>query len=116
MAKSARRQGYLADVLTRGAKRVFLTSRKPAQPFFPYHRIPQIHHTRPYEGHPPEIINDLYAQDQVSDTLRLGAPRAKNALRDKDNASRDIVGEISSACAAATTALDDQIPVLAQRS
>ncbi len=97
-------KGYLADLITQRANR-FLENQKADRPFFLVASYFNPH--TPYEGHPQKYY-DMYANTKF-DTV--GWERAApNALREKDYL-KDIVGNIRK-CAAATTALDDQIPVL----
>ncbi len=97
-------KGYLADLITQRANR-FLDTQKPGEPFFLVASYFNPH--TPYEGHPQKYY-DMYANSKF-DTV--GWERAApNALREKEYL-KDIVGNIRK-CAAATTALDDQLPVL----
>lgn len=97
-------QGYLAEILTQKALE-FLESRRNDAPFFLVvsHLNPHV----PYEGHPQKYY-DMYAQVRF-ETIGWEPP-AKNALREKEYLN-DIVGNIRK-CAAAVTALDDQVGAL----
>ncbi|MGH9721542.1 MAG: sulfatase family protein [Bryobacteraceae bacterium] len=97
-------KGYLADLMTRKATE-FLDQQTAAKPFFL--TVSYFNPHTPYEGHPQKYY-DMYASTSF-DSVGW-APPAPNALREK-NLLGDIVGNIRKA-AAATTALDDQIPVL----
>jgi choline-sulfatase len=94
-------QGYLADLITNHAHS-FLDSQKVGQPFFLVASYFNPH--LPYEGHPQKYY-DMYAKTSF-DTVGW-EPAAPNALREK-NYLKDTVGNIRK-CAAATTALDDQV-------
>jgi arylsulfatase A-like enzyme len=99
--------GYLADLITQNSLR-FLDEQTPDRPFFlvTSHLNPHV----PYEGHPQKYY-DMY---QNVDFESAGwEPAAPNALREK-NMLKDIVPNIRR-CAAATTALDDQIPPLLKK-
>jgi arylsulfatase A-like enzyme len=100
-------QGYLADLITQRSTR-FLDQQSADRPFFLVvsHLNPHI----PYEGHPQKYY-DMYA-DTKFDTIGW-QPAAPNALREKEYL-RDPVANIRR-CAAATTALDDQIPPLLRK-
>jgi arylsulfatase A-like enzyme len=97
-------KGYLADLITAKALQ-FLDQQTPERPFFltVSHFNPHV----PYEGHPAKYY-EMYAQTNF-ETFGW-EPAAANALREKE-LLKDIVGNIRK-CAAATTALDDQIPPL----
>jgi arylsulfatase A-like enzyme len=97
-------KGYLAELLTAKALQ-FLDQQTPDRPFFltVSHFNPHV----PYDGHPARYY-EMYAQTNF-ETLGWEPP-APNALREKEML-QDIVGNIRK-CAAATTALDDQIPPL----
>jgi choline-sulfatase len=98
-------EGYLADIMTKRACE-FLDQQKPgAKPFFL--TVSYLNPHTPYDGHPQKYY-DMYAKTSF-DTIGWEPPAA-NALREKD-LLKDTVGNIRR-CAAATTALDDQIPVL----
>jgi choline-sulfatase len=99
-----REKGYLADLMTAKACQ-FLDQQSGTNPFFLV--VSYFNPHTPYEGHPQKYY-DMYAHTQFE---TFGWERAApNALREK-NLLNDIVGNIRK-CAAATTALDDQIPVL----
>jgi len=100
-------QGYLADLITAKALQ-FLDQQTPEKPFFltVSHFNPHV----PYEGHPQKYY-DLYAG--VNFETFGWEPAAPHALREK-GMLQDIVGNIRK-CAAATTALDDQIPPLVKK-
>jgi arylsulfatase A-like enzyme len=97
-------KGYLADLITRNAVQ-FIDEQKQGQPFFlvASHFNPHV----PYDGHPQKYY-DMYASTTFETTG--WEPPAPNALREKEYLS-DIVGNLRR-CAAAVTALDDQIPPL----
>jgi arylsulfatase A-like enzyme len=96
--------GYLTDLMTENACR-FLDAQKPGAPFFLVASYFNPH--VPYEGHPQKYY-DLYANTAFH---TIGwEPAANNALREKEMLT-DIVGNLRK-CAASTTALDDQIPIL----
>ncbi len=95
-------KGYLAELLTRKAVE-YIEQRKPGEPFFLV--VSHLNPHTPYEGH-PEKYYDMYRE---VDFETIGwEPAAPNALREKEYL-KDIVGNIRR-CAAAVTALDDQIP------
>jgi arylsulfatase A-like enzyme len=97
-------QGYLTDLMTRRACE-FLDQQSASAPFFL--TVGYLNPHTPYEGHPQKYY-DMYA-DTKFDTIGWEPP-APNALREKD-LLKDTVGNLRRA-AAATSALDDQIPVL----
>lgn len=97
-------KGYLAEIFTRHATE-FLDKQTPSKPFFL--TVSYFNPHTPYEGHPQKYY-DMYAGSNF-ETIGWKPP-AENALREKAYL-KDIVGNIRRA-AAATTALDDQIPVL----
>lgn len=97
-------KGYLAELLTQKACE-YIESRKPGEPFFLV--IGYLNPHTPYEGH-PEKYYEMY-RDVRFETIGW-EPAAPNALREKEYL-QDIVGNIRR-CAAAVTALDDQIPPL----
>ena len=97
-------KGYLADCITRRAGE-FLETQKPGQPFFLVASYFNPH--VPYDGHPQKYY-DMYAKTSF-DTVGW-EPGAPNALCER-NYLKDIIGNLRKA-AAATTALDDQIPAL----
>jgi arylsulfatase A-like enzyme len=97
-------KGYLPDLITQGALR-FLDNQQPDQPFFLV--VSHLNPHAPYQGHPQKYY-DQYANSSFEG---LGwEPAAPNALREK-NFLQDMVASIRQ-CAAATTALDDQLPPL----
>ncbi len=100
-------KGYTADLITRSAVE-FIDQQKDGQPFFLVvsHFNPHV----PYDGHPRKYY-DLYANTRFN---TVGwEPPAANALREKEYL-KDIVGNLRR-CAAATTALDDQLPPLVKQ-
>lgn len=105
--EQVQQKGYLAEILTRNACE-FLDQQKADQPFFltVSHFNPHV----PYDGHPQKYY-DMYANTKF-DTVGW-EPAASNALREKQMLG-DIVGNIRR-CAAAVTALDDQIPPLLKK-
>lgn len=97
-------KGYRTELITRKACE-FLDQQKAEKPFFLTVSYPNPH--TPYSGHPQKYY-DMYANTSFN---TVGwEPPAPNALREKE-LLKDTVGNIRR-CAAATTALDDQIPVL----
>jgi arylsulfatase A-like enzyme len=99
--------GYLADLMTRRACE-FLDKQDASKPFFL--TVGYLNPHTPYEGHPQKYY-DMYANTEFN---TVGwEPARQDALREK-NLLKDIVGNIRRA-AAATTALDDQIPVLLRK-
>lgn len=105
--EAVKEQGYLAELMTKRACD-FLDQQKTDKPFFL--TVGYFNPHTPYEGHPQKYY-DMYAGAKFN---TVGwEPPAKNALREADYL-KDIVGNIRGA-AAATTALDDQIPVLLRR-
>jgi arylsulfatase A-like enzyme len=105
--KQVEEKGYLADLMTRRACD-FIDAQQPGKPFFL--TIGYLNPHLPYEGHPQKYY-DMYAKTNF-ETIGW-EPAAPNALREKELLG-DIVGNIRK-CAAATTALDDQIPVLLRK-
>jgi arylsulfatase A-like enzyme len=104
---SVNEKGYLADILTRHALG-FLDQQQKDRPFFltVSHLNPHV----PYDGHPQKYY-DMYKDAQFqSFGTQPGAP---NALREKEYL-KDPVANIRR-CAAATTALDDQMPALQRK-
>ncbi len=99
--------GYLADLITEHALH-FLDQQGPDKPFFL--TVSHFNPHTPYEGHPQKYY-DMYAKTAF-DSVGW-EPAAPNALREKSYLS-DIVGNIRR-CAAAVTALDDQIPPLLKK-
>jgi arylsulfatase A-like enzyme len=105
--KSVQEQGYLTDLMTKRSCD-FLDRQTANKPFFLTTAYLNPH--TPYEGHPQKYY-DMYSKT-IFDTF--GWERAApNALREK-NMLTDIVGNIRK-CAASTTALDDQVPVLLRK-
>jgi arylsulfatase A-like enzyme len=105
--KLAKEEGYSTDLMTQHACS-FLDQQKADKPFFLTIGYQNPH--TPYEGHPQKDY-DMYSKT-IFDTF--GWERAApNALREKEML-KDIVGNIRK-CAASTTALDDQIPVLLRK-
>lgn len=102
--QTVQEKGYLTDLITKKAVE-FLETQTASQPFFLVASYLNPH--TPYDGHPKKYY-DLYS-DTNFDTIGW-QPTASNASRDK-NYLTDIVANLRK-CAAATTALDDQIPVL----
>ncbi len=94
--------GYLTELLTKKACE-FIEGQKPGQPFFLV--IAHLNPHTPYDGHPDKYYN--LNETTTSETIGWEPP-APNALREKEYL-KDIVGNIRR-CAAAVTALDDQIP------
>jgi choline-sulfatase len=105
--KVVEEKGYLADLLTAKACE-FLDQQQPGKPFFL--TVSYLNPHVPYTGHPQKYY-DMYANTSF-DSVGW-EPAAPNALREKEMLA-DTVGNIRR-CAAATTALDDQIPVLMSR-
>jgi arylsulfatase A-like enzyme len=100
-------KGYLAEILTRDAVG-FLDKQTSAKPFFL--TVSYFNPHTPYEGHPQKYY-DMYANSPF-ETVGW-EPAAKNALREKEML-KEPVANLRRA-AAATTALDDQIPVLLRK-
>lgn len=100
-------KGYLAELMTNRACE-FLDKQSAGTPFFL--TVGYLNPHTPYSGHPQKYY-DMYAQTAFN-TVGWERP-APNALREKDMLG-DIVGNLRRA-AAATTALDDQIPVLVRK-
>lgn len=102
--KPVSEKGYTADLIT-GKALQFLDKQQAGQPFFltVSHLNPHV----PYEGHPAKYY-EMYANTSF-DSFGWEPP-APNALREKEYL-KDTVANIRR-CAAATTALDDQIPPL----
>jgi arylsulfatase A-like enzyme len=97
-------QGYLTELMTAKAAQ-FLNQHNQEKPFFL--TVSYFNPHTPYEGHPQKYY-DMYAKANF-ETFGI-EPAAPNALREKDML-KDEIGNIRK-CAASTTALDDQIPVL----
>jgi len=102
--EQVKEQGYLAELMT-GAACDFLDKQTPEERFFLTLSYPNPR--EPYEEHPQKYY-DLY-KDTSFDTLGW-LPAAANAAEGKKYLE-DAVANIRK-CAAATTALDDQIKVL----
>ena len=102
--KPVQEKGYLADLITARASQ-FLDQQNSSRPFFltVSHFNPHV----PYEGHPQKYY-DMYA-NTAFETFGY-QPGVPNALREKEML-KDIAGNIRK-CAAATTALDDQVGAL----
>jgi arylsulfatase A-like enzyme len=105
--KVIQEKGYLADLIT-GKALQFLDQQTPDRPFFltVSHFNPHV----PYDGHPAKYY-EMYAKTNF-ETFGW-EPAAPHALREKE-LLKDLVGNLRK-CAAATTALDDQIPPLLAR-
>jgi arylsulfatase A-like enzyme len=100
-------KGYLADLMTNRACE-FLDKQAAGTPFFL--TVGYLNPHTPYAGHPQKYY-DMYAK---TDFHTIGWEHAApNALREKEMLN-DIIGNLRK-CAAATTALDDQIPVLVRK-
>src|SRR5699024_3427907 len=100
-------KGYLTEIMTRRACE-FLDKQSAAAPFFL--TIGYLNPHTPYSGH-PEKYYEMYANTSFDS---VGCDKiAPNALCEMDML-QDPVGNIRS-CAASTTALDDQIPVLIRK-
>jgi arylsulfatase A-like enzyme len=100
-------QGYLADLITKRAQE-FLDKQQTGTPFFL--TVSYLNPHTPYDGHPQKYY-DMYANTTFQ---TFGTePAAPNALREKDML-KDTLGNLRRA-AAATTALDDQIPLLMRK-
>lgn len=102
--KPVQEKGYLTDLMT-GAACEFLDRQEANQPFFL--TVSYLNPHTPYDGHPQKYY-DMYADTNFETTG--WEPAAPNALREKD-LLKDTVGNLRK-CAASTTALDDQIPLL----
>jgi arylsulfatase A-like enzyme len=96
--------GSSEDVITPKAVQ-FLSEQKPGQPFFLVASYQNPH--APYDGHPQKYY-DAYASATFETIGWL--PPAANALEGKEYLA-NIVGNLRK-CAAAVTALDDQVPAL----
>jgi arylsulfatase A-like enzyme len=100
-------QGYLTELITKRAGE-FLDKQQSGAPFFL--TVSYLNPHTPYQGHPQKYY-DMYANTTFQ---TFGTePAAANALREKDML-KDTLGNIRRA-AAATTALDDQIPLLMRK-
>lgn len=100
-------QGYMPDLITQHAI-AFLDQQKSDKPFFL--TVSHFNPHTPYEGHPQKYY-DMYANSNF-ETFGFESA-ASNALREKDML-KDTLGNLRK-CAASTTALDDQIPVLLRK-
>jgi arylsulfatase A-like enzyme len=100
-------KGYLADLITAKAL-AFLDQQTADKPFFL--TVSHFNPHTPYEGHPAKYY-EMYANAKF-ETIGW-EPAAPNALQDKEYLG-DIVGSIRK-CAAAVSALDDQIPPLVKK-
>jgi choline-sulfatase len=100
-------KGYLAELMTHRACE-FLDKQAAGTPFFL--TVAYLNPHTPYSGHPQKYY-DMYANTPF-DTVGW-EPAAPNALREKEMLT-DTVGNLRR-CAAATTALDDQIPVIIRK-
>lgn len=105
--KPINEQGYSTELMTRRAIE-FIDAQSTSKPFFLTVGYQNPH--TPYNGHPQKYY-DMYANTKFETAGYEAA--AANALREK-NMLKDIVGNLRK-CAASTTALDDQIPVLLRR-
>ncbi|MBK5294594.1 MAG: sulfatase-like hydrolase/transferase [Acidobacteriia bacterium] len=105
--KPVQEKGYLTELMTWQAAQ-FLDRQNGAKPFFL--TVSYFNPHTPYDGHPQKYY-DLYANTNF-ETIGW-EPAAPHALREK-NLLTDTVGNLRK-CAASTTALDDQIPVLLQK-
>lgn len=97
-------KGYMPQLMTDKACE-YLGKQSAGKPFFL--TVSYLNPHTPYDGHPQKYY-DMYAKTSF-DTVGWEPP-APNALREK-NLLADTVGNIRK-CAAAVTALDDQIPAL----
>ena len=102
--EAVKEKGYLADLITNNACQ-FLDQQKADKPFLLV--VSHFNPHTPYTGHPQKYY-DMYA-DTKFETFGY-EPAAPNALREKEYL-KDTVANIRK-CAAATTALDDQVPPL----
>ena len=100
-------KGYLADLITQQALG-YLDKQKADKPFFL--TVSYFNPHTPYTGHPQKYY-DMYASAKF-ETVGYETP-APNALREKE-LLKDTVGNLRK-CAASTTALDDQIPLLQKK-
>lgn len=100
-------KGYLAGILTRYACE-FLDRQQKQRPFFL--TVSHLNPHTPYEGHPQKYF-DMY-KDARFESFGI-QPASPNALREKEYLA-DPLPNIRR-CAAAVTALDDQIPVLQKK-
>ena len=100
-------KGYLADLMTQRACE-YLEKQNATRPFFL--SVGYLNPHTPYTGHPQQYY-DMYANTKFDSVEYEQA--APNALREKD-LLKDIPGNLKRA-AAATTALDAQIPLLLKK-
>lgn len=100
-------KGYLTDLMTQRACE-FLDKQSATQPFFL--TIGYLNPHTPYTGHPQKYY-DMYAGTEFN-TIGWEDP-APNALREKE-LLKDTVGNLRR-CAASTSALDDQIPIVLRK-
>jgi arylsulfatase A-like enzyme len=100
-------KGYLADILTNHSLE-FLDRQKAGSPFFL--TVGYLNPHVPYDGHPQKFY-DMYAAKSF-DSFGI-QPAAENALREKEYLA-DPVTNLRK-CAAATTALDAQLPLLQRK-
>ena len=101
-------KGYLADLMTQRACE-FLDKQSAGDPFFL--TVGYLNPHTPYYGPSAEVLRHVR---EHRTSIRIGWEKpAPNALREKDML-KDIVGNLRK-CAASTTALDDQIPVLIRK-
>lgn len=105
--KKVEEKGYLTEIKTRYATQ-FLDQQSKDRPFFLVASYLNPH--TPYEGHPQRYY-DMYKSTSF-DSVGWEPPAA-NALRER-RLLEDTVGNIRR-CAASTTALDDQVPVLLRK-
>lgn len=105
--KPVSEKGYLAELMTKQAC-AYIDRQNASKPFFL--SIGYLNPHTPYDGHPQKYY-DMYAKTNF-ETFGYEKP-APNALREKD-LMKDLVGNIRK-CAAATTALDDQLPVITRK-
>lgn len=105
--KRRQERGYLADLITAQACS-FIDAQRPDQPFFL--TVSHFNPHTPYEGHPAKYY-EMYANASF-EKQSLMQP-AENALREKEYL-QDMLGSFRK-CAAAITALDDQLPPLRRK-
>ncbi len=99
--------GYLTDLMTQRALE-FIDQQQPSSPWFL--TVGYLNPHTPYEGHPQKYY-DMY-KGVTFDSFGI-RPKAANALREA-NMMDDAVGNLRK-CAASTTALDDQLPLLQRK-
>lgn len=102
--KEVAEHGYLPELITAKAAQ-FLDQQQAGKPFFL--TVSHLSPHAPYEGHPQKYY-DMYASTSF-DSIGWDPPAA-NALDGKEML-KDVVGNIRR-CAAAVTALDDQVGTL----